>query len=431
MGSNGLNPNMRIIQQADLKGKLILIRVDHNVVKKGEIKDPYRIDATLKTFNLILEKGGFPIAMTHVGRPKDKKNGMISCKETESVKPITEYLSKKLGIKIHLPELPIDPEKGIVNIDDSIQPAVEELKNGRAGMIYLPNTRWFWGEQSKGPEKDIFANELSEIADLFVNDAFGSWQAHVSTYDIATKLPSYAGLLLQKEITNLNSLFHPERPFIGVIAGAKYDTKIGPLKALYEKVDYLILGGILYNTFLSLKYGFEISGVPEEDKALAAELVELDASGQKILDLKYLVESDIPDSRKEGAYQTVSIDDLSDKKQSGYLFDVDPRSFEDPRVLKAIKSAKTFFVNAVMGFMPYFPEGSEALYRLISSNESALKLFGGGDTLQEFKQLCNEIYSAGLDSSRSYYFTGGGSVLASIEQGTPYQLKPIKALLDS
>ena len=113
-----------------------------------------------------------------------------------------------------------------------------------------------------------------------------------------------------------------------------------------------------------------------------------------------------------------------------HLLDVDPKSFDEQEVKDAISSAKTIFVNAVMGLMPHFYEGSRALYSLIASNKSALKLFGGGDTLQELKGLCPGIYMSGLDAPDTYYFTGGGSVLAAIEQGSPYQLKPVEALLE-
>ena len=430
METDAFDPRLRLIQQADMKGKVVLVRVDHNVVKKGMIKDPYRIDATLKTLYAIAERGGRPILMTHVGRPKDKKTGRIKCQEGESVGPIVQYLEKKLPIKIHMPEFSIDPEKGILHIDESIKPAIEDLKKGRIGMIYLPNTRWFQGEQSTGPERDGFVQELAALSDLFVNDAFGSWQAHVSTYDIARQLPSYAGELLQKEILNLQSVLNPERPFIGVIAGAKYDTKIGPLKALYSKVDHLILGGLLYNTLLSAKYGVGIAGVSEEDRALAKELVDLDKKEKKILEMSYLVESDTAEGKIQGQYRTIGIEDFKEGKRFEYLLDIDPRSLDEGRIKEIIGSAKTIFVNAVMGMMPSFFEGSRALYSLIASNESALKLFGGGDTLQEIKNLCPGIYISGLDDPNIYYFTGGGSVLAAIEQGSPYSLKPIEALME-
>ena len=430
MEKGKLDPHLRLIQQAPMKGKTVLLRVDHNVVKNGQIKDPYRIDATIGTLYAIAAGGGSPILMTHVGRPKDKKTGNIACREGESVEPIVKYLEQKLPVKIHIQEFPIDPDRGITHIDKSIGPAIEDLKEGKIGMIYLPNSRWFQGEQSKGPEREILAEELSSIADLYVNDAFGSWRAHASTYDIATKLPSFAGILLQKELMNLHRVLEPERPFVAIVAGAKYDTKIGPLKALYKRVDHLILGGLMYNTFLSAKYGVDIAGVSDEDRALAMELVELDREENKILEMPYLVESESTEERIEGQYRSIRVDNLKQSEAIKYILDIDPKSFQDKRVVDVITTAKTIFVNAVMGLMPLFFEGSKALYRLIADNGSASKLFAGGDTLQELRNLCPGIYMAGLDDPRAYYFTGGGSVLAAIEQGTPYHLKPVEMLME-
>lgn len=430
MENKELDSRLRVFQQANMKDKVVLVRVDHNVVKNGIIKDPYRIETTLGTLYAIAEKGGRAVLMTHVGRPRDKKSGKITCREEESVRPIVQYLKEKLPINIHVQEFPVDSENGILHLDESIKSSIEDLKKGRVGMVYLPNTRWFRGEQAEGPERDSFARELAAVADLYVNDAFGSYRAHASTYDVAGLLPAYAGALLQKELKNLHKVLNPKRPFMAVIAGAKYDTKIGPLKSLYTQVDHLILGGLMYNTFLSAKYGVEIAGVSKEDRALAMELVELDREERKILELPYLVESDTTEGKNEGQYRTVKIDDFKEGKSLKYLLDIDPRSLEETTVKDAIHSAKTIFVNAVMGLMPSFFEGSQILYRLIASNGPAMKLFGGGDTLQELKKLCPGIYMEGLDSPETYYFTGGGSVLAAIEKGSPYRLKPVEALME-
>jgi len=425
-----LDSRLRLFQQTEIKDKVVLVRVDHNVVKKGRIKDPYRIDSTLGTLYAIAERGGRPILMSHVGRPKDKKTGKINCKKEESVGPIVQYLEQKLPIQISVPQFQIDPDGGIAHIDESVNSTIKELKDGKIGMIYLPNTRWFQGEQSNGTRKDTFARELGGLADLYINDAFGSWQAHVTTYDVATILPSFAGALLQKELVNLHRVLEPQKPFVGIIAGAKYDTKIGPLKALHEKVDHLILGGLMYNTFLAAKYGVQVEGVSEGDKALAMELVDLDKDEGKILEMPYLVESETPEGRVEGQYRTLHISEFKERERVGFLLDVSPKSMDEKNVKDVIGSAKTIFVNAVMGFMPHFHEGSQAIYELIASNDSAMKLFGGGDTLQELKNLCPGIYMSGLDANDTYYFTGGGSVLAAIEQGGPYQLKPIMALMN-
>jgi phosphoglycerate kinase len=429
MEKQSLDPRLRVLQQAEIKDKVVLIRVDHNVVKKGKIKDPYRIDATIPTLYAVAEAGGRPILMTHVGRPKDKKTGKISVQEGDSVKSIARYLEQKLPVRVRVVELPADPDDGILHIGDSLKGPLQDLRSRKFGMLYLPNTRWFKGEQSKGPERARLTEELASLADVFVNDAFGSWQPDVSTFDVARKLPSCAGHLLQKEIANLDKALNPENPFVAVIAGAKYDTKIGPLKALYEKADHLLLGGLMYNTFLSAKYSIEIEGVTEEDRGLAASLVELDKKQGKIIEVKYLEESDTLEGRIGGKHRIHSVDDLAQKKKAGFILDAAPESFEDPRVREIMGSAKTIFVNAVMGLMPHFAEGSRALYELIASNKSAMKLFGGGDTLQELRRLCPGAYMSGLDDPRTYYFTGGGSVLTAIEQGSAYKLKPVEALM--
>jgi phosphoglycerate kinase len=420
---------LNLMQNAEMRGKAVLIRVDHNVVKNGRIKDPYRIDATLGTLYTVAEKGGKPILMTHVGRPLDKKTGVINCREEESVEPIVRYLERKLPIRIHVPQLPVEDGIGTTHLREHMEPAIKDLMNDAISMIYLPNTRWFRGEESKGSERADFAEQLASLASLYINDAFGSWQPHASTYDIAELLPSFAGVLLQKELAHLDLVLSPEKPFIAVVAGAKYDTKIGPLRALHTKVDKLVLGGLMYNAYLSAKYGMEIAGVSDEDRQAAGELVEMDRSEHKIIELDPVVESDTMEGRNEGTYRTVSLKELSERKQCGYIVDVAPEAFDSPSVREAFKSARTIFANAVMGFMPLFHEGSSELYRLIAACDSGKKLFGGGDTLQEFKNLCPGEYMKGLDALETYYFTGGGSVLTAIEQGTAYGLKPVRALM--
>lgn len=429
MERKGLDPRLRLIQDADLNGKVVLVRFDHNVVKDGEIKDPYRIDRTLGTLYNIVERGGRPILMTHVGRPKDKKTGEIRCNKGESIEPIVEYLSHKLHIRFHVPKFDIDPKLGITGIDTSINLAIKELRERKIGGIYLPNTRWFQGEESEGKARESFALQLAGLADIFINDAFGSWQPHASTYDIAKLLPSYAGFLMQQEIINLHSVLNPERPFVAVVAGAKYDTKIKPLYAIYDKVDNLILGGVIYNTFLCAKYGINIAGVSESDIEAAKDLVEKDSKNKKVIELPFLVESDTLEGKIEGKYRTISIKDFKPGNKYNYVLDIDFMSFKDKTVYDAISNAKTIFVNAVMGFTPYFTDGSAALDNTIDHNRTALKMYGGGDTLQEFKNLCPGLYLSVLDNTQYYFFTGGGTVLTAIEQGSPYGLKPVQILM--
>jgi phosphoglycerate kinase len=425
-----LDPRLRLIQDADLQDKVVLVRFDHNVVKDGEIKDPYRIDRTLGTLYNIVERGGRPILMTHIGRPRDKKTGDIKCNKGDAVEPIVDYLSHKLHIKLHIPPFPIDPRLGITGIDTSVNLAIRDLRQRKIGGVYLPNTRWFQGEEAEGEVRANLTRQLAGLADVFINDAFGSWQPHASTYDITRYLPSYTGFLMQQEIMNLDSVVNPERPFLAVVAGAKYDTKIGPLYAIYDKVDQLILGGVIYNTFLCAKYGVTIAGVSDSDIESAKDLVEKDRANKKIVELPYIVESDTMEGKIEGQFRTISIEDFTPGKKYGYVLDIDARSFGDKDVYDSLLKARTIFVNAVMGFTPNFSAGSAALDSAIDQNRSALKMYGGGDTLQEFKNLCPGLYLSVLDNTQYYFFTGGGTVLTAIEQGSPYGLKPVQALME-
>lgn len=426
-----VDPGLPLIQNANLKDKVVLVRVDHNVVKKGEIRDPYRIDATMGTLYNIVERGGRIILMTHVGRPRDKKTGRIKVEDDSSVQPVVEYLERKLNTKFVVPQFPFDPEWGIREIDTSINWYIKDLRAHRIGGIYLPNTRWFEGEEAGGGKRKRFARQLAGLADIFVNDAFGSWQAHVSTFDITKHLPSFAGFLLQKELSNLKHVLEPERPFVAVVAGAKYDTKIGPLNQIYKKVDYLILGGIIYNTFLCAKYDIRVGGVSDSDIKAAKDLVKQDKKAKKVVELPIVVESDTIEGRVKGKYRNIGIKDFKKGNGYGYLLDVAPESFKAPGVAEVIGSAKTIFVNAVMGRTPHFFEGSEKLDRTIDQNRQAQKFYGGGDTLQEFKNLSPGLYLAAMDNAKYYFFTGGGTVLKAIEEGTPYGLEPVKALIEN
>ena len=431
MSGPEIDPRLPLLQDADLADKVVLVRVDHNVVKKGEIRDPYRIDATLGTLYNIVERGGRPILMTHEGRPRDKKTGNITAEEETSVEPIVEYLERKLHTRFAVPQFPIDPERGIREIDTSVNWHIRDLRARRVGGLYLPNTRWFEGEEADGEKRERLARQLAGLADVYVNDAFGSWQPHATTVDVTRYMPSYAGFLMQKELINLRQVLDPERPFVAVVAGSKYDTKIGPLNEIYKKVDHLILGGVIYNTFLCAKYGIRVAGVAESDIQAAGDLVRQDEQARKIVELPILVESDTLEGRVEGRYRKRNINEFKAGAEYGYFLDVAPESFDTPGVAEVIFEARTIFVNAVMGFTPHFFEGSEKLDRTIDRNQKAQKMYGGGDTLQEFKNLSPGLYLAAMDNARYYFFTGGGTVLKAIEEGTPYGLEPVAALMEN
>lgn len=421
-----------LIQEANLKGKVVLIRVDHNVVKKGEIHDPYRIDATLGTLYYIVSRGGKLILMTHIGRPRDKKTGKITIDENTSVEPIVRYFENKLHVRFVVPQFFNKTEYGYLGIETSINHLIRELKEEKIDGIYLPNTRWFAGEEDKGDKARQFAYQLAGLADVFVNDAFGSWQPHASTVGVNEFLPSYAGFLMQKEIQNLERIFNPQRPFLAVVAGAKFDTKIEPLYALLEKADHVILGGVMYNAYLAAKYDFKIKGLEQEDIDQAKLFVEYQKKFPgKLIELPYIIESDVADNKVDGKWRVHDIRSLQAGCELNYVYDIARKSFEEESIRKVFHQAKTIFVNAVMGYSPYYTEGTIALDELIDENKEAIKLYGGGDTLQELKRLLPGLYIVALDNPKYYIFTGGGAVLKAIEQGTALGLSPVKALLES
>ncbi len=426
------NISVRGLQEADLRGKIVLVRVDHNVVKKGIIYDPYRIDATFGTLYHINAKGGKIILMTHVGRPKNKKNGEIEIGDHTSVEPIVNYLQNKLHINVKIPEFYQHEKMGYLGIETSVNHLIRDLKEGVIDAIYLPNTRWFSGEESKGNDADRFANQLAGLADIFVNDAFGSWQAHASTTKVNKYLPSYAGFLMQKELINLERIFNPEQPFVAVVAGAKFDTKIEPLYALLKKADYLVLGGVIYNAYLCAKYNIKIKGIEPDDMEHAAKFVEYakDFPG-KLIELPYIVESDTMEGKMDGKNRIHDIRTIKPETELNFVLDVAKESFHEENVIEIFHKAKTIFVNAVMGYTPHFNEGTIALDELIDKSSYSVKLYGGGDTMQELKRLLPGLYIVALDSPNYYIFTGGGAVLKAIQEGTYEGIAPVKALLKS
>lgn len=426
------NNRLPLIQEADLKDKVVLVRVDHNVVKKGEIHDPYRIDATIGTLYHIVARGGKLILMSHVGRPKDKKTGQIEINDDSSVMPIVEYLQNKLHIRIAVPDFRPLNGAGYPGIETSVNHYIRDLKNNVYDAIYLPNTRWFAGEESKGEEADRLAYQLAGLADVFVNDAFGSWQPHASTYDVTKYLPSYAGFLMQKEIENLDRIWNPQSPFVAVVAGSKFDTKVDSLYALVDKADKLVLGGVIYNAYLCAKYGISIAGVEEPDVAMAAKFVDyLKTHPGKVVELPYIIESDVLGAKAEGSWRMHDIRKLTPGTKLNYVLDVAAASFEVPEVKEVFLTAHSIFVNAVMGFTPHFNEGTIALDELIDKNRECVKLYGGGDTMQELKRLLPGLYIMALDNPKYYIFTGGGAVLKAIEEGNINGLKPVVALIEN
>jgi len=420
------------IQDADLYGKVVLVRVDHNVVKKGKISDAYRIDASIPTIIHIIKKGGKPILMTHIGRPKDKATGTIKVSPNDDVQPIVDYLDHKYGLKFAIPACQACEDKGYIGLDTTINLLINDMLDDSIDGIYLPNTRFFMGEEDKGEKKELFGKQLAALADIFVNDAFGSWQPHASTVCPVKYIPSYAGLLMQKEITHLGDIFNPKKPLTAVVAGSKFDTKIKPLEELIKVVDHLILGGVIFNAYIAAKYNIGIKGIEPEDMQIAKDFVRIaEKYPNKVVEPTHIVESDTLEAKVAGQFRTHKISELKAGTQLNYVLDIGKEAFDDLKLKDIVANTKTFFINAVMGFTPNFTEGTIGMYSLIHQNKEALKLYGGGDTLQEFKNLLSELYWKAIDDPSYYFFTGGGTILTAIEQGSPWELDMLKALMGS
>jgi len=420
-----------IIQDADLKGKIVLVRVDHNVAKEHVVKDPFRIDVTFGTLFNILSKGGKLILMSHVGRPRDDKTGKINMNSEYDIKPIVDYLEKKLYTKFIVPGFKEDPKNGgYVGIDTSVNLLIKKLRKGEIDGIYLPNIRWFRGEETTGIEAEKFGEQLAGLADVFVNDAFGSWRPHTSTVRVADHLPSFAGYLMQHEIKNLDQIYFPKKPTLAIIGGAKFDTKIDSLHSLLKKADCLMMGGLIYNAYLSVKYGIQIKGIDEEELEIAHDFLKIaEKYPDKLIEPPFIVESDTLDGRIEGKYRIHDVRKLKPETELNYVVDVAAKSFEEKYIYDAIMDAKSIFINAVMGFTPYFNEGSRRLYALIDENKDANKMFGGGDTLQEFRTMLPGTYISAIDDPKYYFFAGGGTILKAIHEGKASGLEPVKALI--
>ena len=191
----------------------------------------------------------------------------------------------------------------------------------------------------------------------------------------------------------------------------------------------MVLGGVIYNAYLSAKYGFQINGISEEDIEHARKFVEYSADFPgKIVELKYIIESDTMDGKIDGKYRKHNIIMLEKGTKLNFVLDIAKESFNDPEVHSIFHKAHTIFVNAVMGYTPHFNEGTIALDELIDDNPQGIKLYGGGDTLQELKRLLPGLYIMAIDSPNYYIFTGGGAVLKAVESGNAFGIKPISLL---
>ena len=384
--------NKQTLKDLDVKGKKVLVRVDFNVPLSKEdnskIADDSRIKAALPTIDYLLENGAKVILISHLGRPKGEANPEFS------LKPVANWLADKYGDKFEF--LPADE---VVN--DEIKEEVSELNEGELAL--LENTRYVAGETKNDEE---FAKELASLADLYVNDAFGtSHRAHASNVGVASILPSAVGFLIEKEIDVMGkALENPEHPFVSILGGAKVSDKIGVIENLITKVDTILIGGGMAYTFLKAQ-GKEIGkSLLEEDKMdLALELLDrAKGNGVEILLPEDVVIAD--DIAPGVETEIVDIDSIPVDKEA---LDIGPKTAE--KYAEKIKAAKTVVWNGPMGVFEIkeFSNGTNKVANALAEAD-ATTIVGGGDSALA-------IEMADLKDKITHVSTGGGASLEFLE----------------
>ncbi len=381
--------NKLSITDLDLKGKRVFIRVDFNVPldENQNITDDTRIVSALPTIKKAIEMGAKVILASHLGRPK----GQV--KPEFSLKPVAKRLEELLGRPVTFAPDCVGPE---------VEKIVDNMKEG--DVVLLENLR-FHKEEEKNDEE--FAKALAKLADVYINDAFGTaHRAHASTAGIANFVAiSAAGLLLKKEVEYLKgAVENPIRPFVAIIGGAKISGKIGVLENLADKVDKVIVGGGMANTFFKAQ-GYEIGNSLCEDEMLdtANKIIEkLKANNVKL----YLpIDCVIAEQAKPDA--VTKIVPLQEVPSGWSIFDIGPASSR--LFMEAISDAKTIIWNGPMGLfeMDPFSRGTYALAHGVA-NTHALTIIGGGDSVSAVKR-------AGVADEVSFISTGGGASLELLE----------------
>lgn len=376
--------NKKMVTDLNVRNKKVLVRVDFNVpIKEGKVKDATRIAAALPTIQYLLDHGAAVILCSHLGRPKDGPDLAFS------MKPVADYLGTLITAPVKFAEDCIGP------IADA---AAAELKPGE--VLVLENTRFHPEETKNDP---AMAKALASLADLYVNDAFGSaHRAHASTAGVAEFLPSAAGFLMEKEIQYLgNAIADPVRPFVAILGGAKISDKIGVIENLLKKADKILIGGGMANTFLRAK-GYEMADSLVEAEALDIAKGLLKKSGGKLVLPLDVVIADAFDA--EAQKQTIPLGNIP----SGWrVLDIGP---ETVKAFGAeISSAGTIVWNGPMGVFefPRFAEGTYAIAKAVADSK-AVSIIGGGDSVAAINQ-------SGLSDKITHISTGGGASLEMLE----------------
>jgi phosphoglycerate kinase len=380
--------NKKTIKDIDVYGRNVLVRVDFNVPmnEEREITDDTRIRAALPTIKYLMDKEAKVILVSHFGRPKGEANPIYS------MAPIGVRLGQLLGTTI-------------IQATDSIGPDVKGLAEnmGNGQVLLLENVR-FYKEEEENDE--AFAKSLADLADIYVNDAFGTaHRAHASTAGVAALLPAVAGLLMEKEIDIMGkAIKSPERPFVAIIGGAKVSDKIGVIENLVNIVDTIIIGGGMANTFLKAQ-GLDLgnSKVEEDKLELAKDLMGM-ASDRGV---NFLLPTDVIVADQFAADAQKKVVSVGEIPAEWMALDIGPestKSFAD-----VIRDAKTVIWNGPMGVfeMDAFAKGTEGV-AIAMAESNAITIVGGGDSVAAVEKV-------GVADKMTHISTGGGASLEFLE----------------
>jgi phosphoglycerate kinase len=395
---------MKTVNDFNFEGKKALIRVDFNVPlnDKFEVTDASRIEAAKPTIVKILEDGGSCVLMSHLGRPKDKEDEF-------SLKHIVHKTSDVLGVNVQF-------------VADCMGPVAEEaVKNCERGEIILLENLRYYPEETEGDRN--FAEKLSKLGDIYVNDAFGTaHRAHASTTIVAEFFPSAKcfGLLLAAEIESINKVLDTSvKPVTAIIGGAKVSSKITIIENILDKIDHLIIGGGMAFTFVKAEGGKIGSSLVEDDKQeLALDILK--KAKQKNVEIHLPLDAIVADAFSESANTKIeAIDAISD----GWMgLDTGPKT--NGHFSKVVLDSKTILWNGPVGVfeMEKFASGTISLGNAIATATAngAFSLVGGGDSVAAVKQF-------NFTDKVSYVSTGGGAMLEMLEGKT---LPGIQAILD-
>jgi phosphoglycerate kinase len=390
------------VQDLDAAGKRVFVRVDFNVpLQDGRVTDDSRIRAALPTIRHLQAQGARIILASHLGRPDGKVSDSLR------LRPVGERLGQLMGKTV-----PVTGDALGAGTED----AVGRLRNGE--ILLLENLRFHVEEEKNDPQ---FAAALAAYCDVYVNDAFGTaHRAHASTVGIAKLRPAYAGLLMEKEIANLGMLVNnPEHPFAAIIGGAKVSDKIKVLKNLLAKVDIMVIGGGMANTFL-LAQGKAIGkslAEPDRVEDARAILAAAEEKGVKIvLPVDVVVAKEVTRGTE---HKTLSVDKVP---ASWHIVDVGKQSLEN--IEAALADVKTVLWNGPLGVfeIPSFAHGTKTVARFLADRaaEGAKVVIGGGDSVAAITQQ-------GLADKMTHISTGGGASLEFLEGR---ELPGVTVLLD-